>query len=308
MEEQRAAVLLMAYGAAERLEDIPAYLQDIRGGRPAPQGLVQGVIERYKMIGGRSPLIEITLAQGAALEKELRAQGCPAVVRVGMRHSRPTIAEAVRAFSLEGQRSFVALPLTPYESSMSSGAYYEKLAAAVQKDPGVVDFTPVGAWHGHPMLIAAFADRIREAARRIPLPLRKDIALILTAHSLPSRIATGEPYPIQFMETAGAAARAAGFTGFNIAYQSKRMGAQEDWLGPAASEVITELAEQGVRAVLIAPIGFLSDHLETLYDDDIELRALAEEKGMAFARAEALNTHPAFIGALADTVRKHLKR
>lgn len=284
-------ILLMAYGAARCPEDIPAYLADIRGGRPAPPELVAEVTHRYGLLGGRSPLFDITEAQAEGLRRALRARGSDAEVAVGMRHSEPFIAKVVAAKAGPG-RVVVGLPLTPFQSSLSVGAYFKKLDEAAAG----LTVLRAGAWHLNESLVGAYAARVREAAARLP-----GAVLLMTAHSLPQRIlAAGDPYPQQLQETSAAVAKAAGFPSFRFAYQSRGATA-EPWLGPDAGEALRDIAASGAKAVVLCPVGFVSDHMETLYDDDVLYKGQAESLGLAFSRAGALNDHPLFAEALADT-------
>ena len=288
-------VLLMAYGAAASLDDIPEYLADIRRGRPADQALVQEIRQRYERIGGRSPLLEITAAQARALEKAL---GAGFRVGFGMRHSAPRIADALQRLAA-ANATVVGLPLTPFASRLSTGAYFDALSEAARALPGV-KVLQAPSFHDHPRLIEALAERTREALSGAD----GDPVVLFTAHSLPLRIeAEGDPYQRQLRETAALVAARLGLSRWEFAYQSRgRTG--EEWLGPEAGDVIARLAAEGAKALVISPIGFVSEHLETLYDDDVLYREQAQGLGLRFARAGALNDHPAFIDALADAARK----
>lgn len=288
------AVLLMAYGAAATLEDIPAYLQDIRGGRPATPELIAAVRERYQRIGGRSPLLEITRTQASALENRLGLR-----VYVGMRHSPPTILEAVRAMARDGHDKIVAMALTPFHSGMSTGAYFKKLDEALAISGIRMKVASVDSWNDHPALIEAWTRKLRDALERFPKD--QPVEVIFTAHSLPEKILKDhDPYPKELNETVEAVAKAAGLKHWKFAYQSRGATA-EPWLGPDAADVI-----RGSRSdnILIVPIGFVSDHMETLYDDDIMYRELAHSIGKRFERAESLNDDQLFIEAMVDTIKK----
>lgn len=299
---RRTAVLLMAHGAASRPEEIPDYLQDIRGGRPPTEEMVRAVSDRYRAIGGRSPLLDITRRQAEGLEAEL---GMP--VSVGMRHSRPTIAEAVETLDKAEVERLVAIPLTPYRSAMSVGAYMARLDAALA-DAGVsFEVVPVSGWHLEPDLIAGFTDKLAAARARLPEPLREGAQVVFTAHSLPERVrAQGDPYPGDFEAAARATAERLGLSSWKAAYQSRSPGAPEPWLGPDAAEVIEAAARAGAKAVVLAPIGFISDHMETLYDVDVQYRLQAEGLGLAFERAATLNDGAPLIRALASAARRAL--
>jgi len=290
------AVLLMAYGAPAGLDDIPAYLQSVLGGRPVPDAVVREVTERYRAIGGRSPLVDITREQARLLAERLGVR-----VAVGMKHSEPAICAA-------GCETLIALAMTPYYSKMSVGAYMNELdrvVVALDRPPRVLK---IESWHDEPRLVEALAARTREALERIPEKLREKTVLLATAHSLPERVVPpGDPYPEALKSTAAAVAAAAGIERWRFAYQSRGGSGKEPWLGPDAGAAIKELAREGIESVVLSPIGYLADNLETLYDDDILYRGIAEEAGVAFARAAAVNTHPRLIELLADIVRRRLE-
>ena len=291
----RRAVLLLAYGAADSLSEIPAYLGDILGGRPVPDALIAQVTERYKKMGGRSPLKAITAAQAEGLRTRL---GDDYRVYVGMRHSPPWIKDAVSEMREDGVDEIIGLPLTPYDSEMSVGEYLAKLGKAIVSTGGPLTVREVRGWNLHPKLIDGYAARIAEVNDD------PEACLLLTAHSLPARIVDeGDPYTHALAETAAAVHARSGLARMEFGYQSAGGSGREPWLGPDAGEVLEQLASEGVKSVLLSPIGFVSEHMETLYDDDILYRAKAESLGIRYTRAKTLNDHPAFLDALADVVR-----
>lgn len=303
----RCAVLLMAYGAVEVPEEVPAYLQDIRGGRPPSPELVAQVQERYRLMGGGSPLLGITARQAAALEACLNGRG-PGPFRVyfGMRHSKPTIREAVEALLKDGHTRLVAAALTPFYSRLSVGAYLLKLDEALGEAGRRLDVRRVRSWNDEPLLHEAWARKLLKALGRIPEGERDLAAVLFTAHSLPARILEEQdPYPRELAETVERVARRCGLRSWGFAYQS-RGATQEPWLGPDAGEEIERLAGRGVRRLVLVPIGFVSDHMETLYDDDILYQKRSRELGVELLRAESLNDDPLLARALAEAVRKRL--
>jgi ferrochelatase len=280
------AVILMAYGSPDRLEDIPAYLDDIRGGRPVREEAVATLTDHYRRIGGSSPLNEITEAQAAALAREL---GIP--VHIGMKHWDPRIADAVARALDGGAERLIGLVLAPHYSRISIGGYRERLEEALAGRAGLVF---VESWHDHAPFLDVVADRVRGT----------DAHVVFTAHSLPERIlAEGDPYRDQLLETSSLVAERAGIESWSFAFQSESQTG-EPWLGPDILAELESLHEQGARDVLVAPVGFVSDHLEILWDLDVEAREKAAELGLSFARIESLNTDPAFVRALADLVRQ----
>lgn len=308
----RRAILLMAYGGPQRMEDVEPFLLDIRGGRPTPPTLVEEIRRRYALIGGWSPLVDITRQQAAALEAYLR-QTSDLICRVyvGMRYWRPGIREAVAAMMEDGVKQVVALVMSPYYSSMSVGAAFEQLDRALRELGANIVISRVESWHNHPDLIAGLAEKTIIALENV---IRQEISsaalmatrfqgkVIFTAHSLPVRILEqGDPYDAQVRETAALVADHLGLAADQsiVCYQSAGRS-PEPWLGPNLEDVILELAQAGEKGVLVAPIGFLTDNLELLYDIDIGCRDLARACGVWLVRSSSLNTSPKLIAALAD--------
>jgi protoporphyrin/coproporphyrin ferrochelatase len=285
----KTAVVLMAYGSPGQIEDIRPYLEDIREGRPVSDEAVEELTERYRRIGGRSPLDEITERQRAALEREL---GVP--VHVGMKHWRPRIAEAVEAALAGGAERVVGVVLAPHYSALSIAGYRERLEAALD---GRAELRFVESWHDHEPFLQVLAGRVRGS----------DAHVVFTAHSLPERIlALGDPYRDQLLETSRLVAERAGIERWSFAFQSASQTG-EPWLGPDILEELDALHEQGVRDVLVCSVGFVSDHLEILWDLDVEARQRAAELGLRLDRIESLNDDPAFIRALAQLLRQALR-
>jgi len=284
----KTAVVLMAYGSPTRPEDIPAYFSDIRGGRPIRQEAVDELAERYRRIGGSSPLNEITERQRASLEHDL---GAP--VYVGMKHWTPRIAEAAEQALDAGAERIVGLVLAPHYSSISIGGYRDRLVEAVGDRAETV---MIESWHDHAPFLDLVADRIRGT----------DAHVVFTAHSLPERIlAEGDPYKDQLLETSRLVAERAGVASWSFAFQSASPTG-EPWLGPDILEELERLQAEGVSEVLVAPVGFVSDHLEILWDIDVEAREKAAELGLELDRIESLNDAPEFARALAVLVEQVL--
>ena len=285
------AVLLVAYGGPRSLDEVEPYLNDVRGGRPTDPEVVEELRERYAAIGGSSPLLDRTRAQARALATAL---GNDIPVYVGMRHWHPYIADVLGQIRAAGHQRVVAIAMAPHFSRMSIGAYQH--AIDVAQDGICVNL--VRQWHDHPGFLDAVAARVREALDRFPEAERGSVALIFTAHSLPRRIlAEGDPYPDQLQASVDGVLRRIGRSEAIVAFQSAGQTA-EPWLGPDAGAVLRDLAARGTRNVLLCPIGFVSDHLEVLYDVDIELQALAAELHLTLRRTESLNDSPPFITAL----------
>lgn len=291
-------VLLLAYGSPATLDDVDAYYTHIRGGRTPAADLVDALRERYRRIGGRSPLVEITRRQALAVQRDLDEVGLRVRTYVGMKHAPPFIAEVIAAMARDGVRSVVGMALAPQYSSMSVGTYIAVASEAARRHR--IDLRCIEHWHDHPGFIRALASRVGEARRRFD---DQRVPVIFTAHSLPQRILTeADPYPDQVHETCQLVAAAAGVSRWAFAYQSAGKTA-EPWLGPDLREVVQRLHRDGVRDVIVCPVGFVADHLEVLYDIDIEGRDLARALGMRLERAPSLNDGPDFIAALADLIR-----
>ncbi len=296
------AVLVMAYGTPADLDDVERYYTDIRRGRPPPPELLEELTERYRAIGGRSPLLEITRAQVAGLEERL--DGVRAYL--GQKHSPPSVADAVEEMARDGIGSAVGLVLAPHFSRMSVGDYERRarLAATEKGWPGRL--TMIESWHLEPGYIALLAERVGEAVASLSRETRDEALVVFSAHSLPERILQrNDPYPVQLRETADAVASAAMLTRWRCGWQSA--GRTEDpWLGPDILEIIEEEAAAGTRAIVACPCGFVADHLEVLYDLDIEARAAATAAGIEFTRTRSPNTDPGFLDAVASVVQRSL--
>lgn len=299
-------LLLMAYGSPENLEDMAAYLLDIRGGRPTPPELVEEIQRRYAQIpGGHSPLYRLTLAQANALEAELNRRNAGKGRRfrayTGMRHWEPRIQEAVARMASDGITHAVGLVMAPHSSRLSTGAYFQKLDEAISAQGVDLQVTRIQSWHAHPGLIEAISEKATAALERFE-PGKPFV--IFTAHSLPSRIlAQGDPYEAQLRETAELVAARLGLPleRWVFSYQSAGRSS-EPWLGPQIEETIERLTAAGEKNLLVVPVGFVCDHVEVLYDIDIAAREFARERGARLERSVSLNDSPTFIAALADLV------
>jgi ferrochelatase len=313
-------VLVMAYGTASGPEDIERYYADIRGGRPpSPEHLAE-LRERYAAIGDRFPLLEITRAQAEGIERELNSRSRGAFrTYLGMKHSAPTIAEAVGRMRADGIERAAGLVMAPHWSGMSVQTYLDRVREAAPDD--VPSFAFVRSFHDEPGFVRLLADRVRDATATVPEEVRADTTVVFSAHSLPVRTledgssrckhcraedcADACRYREGLLETARLVAAEAGIQRWTIAWQSAGR-TSDPWWGPPMEDVIGELAETGARGVVVCSAGFVSDHLEILYDLDIEARILAEAAGMAFARTRMPNADRAFATTLAEVVLRAL--
>jgi protoporphyrin/coproporphyrin ferrochelatase len=283
------AVLLMAHGTPSSLDEMPAYLARVRGGRPPSDELVAEMRRNYGAIGGRSPLTEITLRQRNALRDRL---GSDVRVLVGMRNWHPFIADVLGALAGSDVARVVGIPLAPQFSTLSVAKYVEAATSAMP--PGIA-FECAKPYYDHPLLLDAFAARLHEAGAPAP-----GESVIFTAHAVPERvIATGDPYLAQVRATASGVAARAGIADFELAFQSAGR-TPEPWIGPALDDVIRQRAASGSRQVLVVPIGFVCDHTEILFDIDVQAAAVAAGCGLRLRRPESLNASPEFIALLAE--------
>jgi protoporphyrin/coproporphyrin ferrochelatase len=281
----------MAYGSPERLADVPAYYSDIRGGRPIASELMENLVERYRGLGieDGSPLNAVTEDTRKALERELG----DVPVFTGMKHWTPHIAEAADAAIAGGADTVVGLVLAPHYSSMSIAGYREQLEAGLG---GRAELIFIESWHDEPGFIDLLAERVRGTAAHV----------VFTAHSLPARILeSGDPYKDQLLETSRLVAERAALEQWSFSFQSESQTG-EPWLGPDILDHLRELHANGVRDVLVCPVGFVADHLEIRWDLDHEAAELADELGLGFRRIEMPNAEPAFVAVLAGLVRRAL--
>ncbi len=282
----------MAHGTPSSLDQMPAYLARVRGGRPPSDELIAEITGNYAAIGGRSPLTDITLQQRNALRERL---GPAYKVLVGMRNWDPLIADVVPALAGSGVSRLVGIPLAPQFSSLSVQKYVDAAVAALP--PGIA-FACVPSYHAHPLLHRAFAERVCDAG--LPAP---DEEVVFTAHALPERVIRGgDPYRDQVEATATGVAAELRLGTWRIAYQSAGR-TPEPWIGPDIAAMIRERAAAGVRKLLVVPVGFVCDHTEILFDIDVQAAGVAQACGVAMRRSPSLNTSPTFIALLEDLVK-----
>ncbi len=308
MTNAHIGVMLMTYGSPATLDDIPTYLKNVRGGRPAEEELITEFRRRYALIGG-SPLLRITREQAAALQEELNNQhpdGPLFRVIAGMRFAPPFVADLVPEIAADAQQ-LIGVIMSPQYSPIIMSGYTRTLTEAVEElDRNDLTSRIAGDWHLQPYFLQALAERLQQALERFPEDVRSRVPVLLTAHSMPKRVIDKEPgYIDNLKETAARVADLVGLPAerWMFCYQSAGH-TPEEWLKPDFADVMPELRAAGHTHVLIAPVQFLADHLEILYDIEIGARQQAEEHGIQFARIESLNTSPLFIKALAEVVKE----
>lgn len=295
----KRGVLVMAYGTPERLEDVATYYTHIRRGSPPPPDLLADLLSRYQAVGGPTALNRITRAQADGIARALSRRGHEVSVYTGFKHVPPFVGEAVARMAAEGIERAVGLVLAPHYS-LRSIAEYERYAEEAR--PGGLALDVIRSWHDDPGLVAYLASRLREAIARS----NGDSRVVFTAHSVPEPPAGLEdPYAEQLRETCALVAEAAELEGWEFAFQSAGRTADR-WLGPDVLETIGAIADRGCRAVVVQAVGFVADHLETLYDLDVEARRAAESRGLDYTRAAMPNDDPAFVEVLAGIVAARL--
>lgn len=301
--EAHGAALLIAYGGPDTLADVRPYLANVLRGRHVPQARIDEVAHHYALFGGHSPLTELTRRQAASLEAALRARGHVLSVHVGMRNWSPYLYEALAEMRWRGVRRAAGIIMAPQQSYSSWEQYQENVSEArarVGADAPEVDY--VAPWCDAPGFVEAQAERVMTALAGVPAGQRANIPIVFTAHSIPVAMAEASPYAAQVAASAGLVARRVGHDRWSVAYQSRSGDPRDPWLEPDVRDVIRDLGATGARAVVAVPIGFVSDHIEVLYDLDTEARAAADAAGIGFYRAGTVMDHPAFIRALADRV------
>jgi ferrochelatase len=303
-ESPPIGVLIMAYGGPTALTDVPGYLADIRSGRPTPKHVVDEITRNYRSIGGSSPLLERTLQQGRSISRALEETGKRFRIYHGMRHWAPWIEDAVGAMLEDGIERAVSVVLAPQYSSLSIARYQAKIEDGMAMYRGTIDFRHIRSYHDSPGLIESLAARVHDGLSRWDATTRDKVHVVFSAHSLPVRIiAAGDPYDMQARQTARLVAAHAGIPDDRWSWSYQSAGrSDEEWLGPALRDHLLSLAGQGILDVVIVPVGFVSDHVEILYDIDVDARELATGIGMRLERPPALNDEPRFMRDLAGLI------
>lgn len=307
-EAKYDAVLLIAFGAPTSAAEVRPFLARVLRGISVPKERVEEVARHYEAAGGKSPLNEITFRQAHALQKLLHENNLPLPVYVGMRNSRPFLRETLDEMTADGVRRSLGFILSSHQTEASWERYQKDVAEAREELGGavpVVDFC--FGWHTHRLFIQTWVEQIQSILNRFPANRRQSVPLVFTAHSLPLGMANQSPYVKQLEETARLIGERLGHRPWSIAYQSRSGKPANPWLEPDIGQVIRDLAMQGVADVVVAPIGFVCDHIEILYDLDIEARKIAAGLGMETLRANCPNDHPTFIQMMADVIEARMK-
>ncbi len=301
---QAPAVLLMAYGSPNSLDEVGPYLSQVRGREPSAED-VERLKERYRKVGGRTPLLEITQRQARALEAKLRAQQLDIPVYIGMKHWHPFIEDTVREIVRNEPSSIIGIALAPHYSKLSIGGYEDRIVKGLEAQGKKNPHTIVKNWHTEESLITALSNHVSEGLRTLEEP--ENAVVLFTAHSLPKKaVSPDDPYRNQLLETSNLIAKRVGLNHWSFAFQSAGEP-KDNWLGPQIREQTDKLANDGFAEILVCPVGFVSDHLEILYDLDVEAKEHARSLGVKLDRTTSLNDDPEFIDALASVTVSSLK-
>ena len=298
------AVLLIAFGGPTAPAEIRPFLELVTRGRRIPAERLEEVVHHYEqMPGGRSPLRELTEAQADGLRRALLARGGMLPVFVGMRNWHPFLHETLTGMAARGHRRALGIILSSFRTEASWERYLADVAAARERTPGAPEIVFAPPWFEHPRFVAAVADGVERALAEVPAAERADTPVLFTAHSVPAAMAAASPYVADFTTTARAVAARLGHTHWSLAYQSRSGSPRDSWLEPDVGDAIRAMAKDGAQHVVVSPAGFVCDHVEVLYDLDVEARWIAAEAGVTLHRASAVNAHPEFVAMLADLVR-----
>ncbi|HEU4343481.1 MAG TPA: ferrochelatase [Candidatus Binatia bacterium] len=302
------AVLLIAFGGPTSAAEVRPFLARVLRGISVPKERIEEVVRHYEAVGGKSPLNEITFRQAHALQKLLHENDLPMTVYVGMRNSRPFLRETLDEMTADGARRSLGFILSPHQTEASWERYQKDVAEAQEELGGAAPTVHFCfGWHAHPLFIQTWVEQIQSSLNRFPADRRQSVPLVFTAHSLPIAMANQSTYVKQLEETTRLIGEQLGHHRWSIAYQSRSGKPTDPWLEPDIGQVIHDLAMQGVAEVVVAPIGFVCDHVEILYDLDIEAKKIAAGLGMEMLRANCPNDHPTFILMMADVIEARMK-
>ncbi len=302
--ESAIGVLLMAFGGPSSAKEVEPFLQKVLG-RGVPAQRLREAKRRYRLIGGCSPLLEITLRQARGLQDTLNARDHKFKVYVGMRHWYPFIHETFEEIQRDGIDRVVALSLNPYQSKMSTEPYVLALQRAMAASEGKVEVSIAKGWHTHPLFLQALAEKLEQGLLQFPIEVRHKVSVVFSAHSLPKKAIATDPYVEQIEATITGITGVTGPLPWRLAFQS-RGDKPGEWLEPELDTVLRKLVEEGHRELLLVPLGFVSDNVETLYDIDIQCKERAESMGILFRRSPCLNDSEIFIEGLSHIVHEHL--
>ncbi len=304
MPEKFDAILMIGYGAPERIEDIRPFLQNVAKGRPIPPDRLEEVAHHYELFGGKSPLNEYTYKQASGLQNKLAENGYEIPVYVGMRNWHPLIPDTIREMSEKGVKNVVGMIMAAHQSDASWERYQRDVQEALTELGIEMEFKYSAPLFNHPLFIEDSADRVLDCLNEIPPEEYSQTMILFTAHSIPTPMAEASPYVEQLMTTARLIAQRLNYDNWRLVYQSRSGQPTDPWLEPDVCDVIEEIAKQGVKNVIAQPIGFICDHIEVLFDIGIEAQEASEKAGITLLHAKTVNHDPKFIEAMADVVEK----
>ncbi len=305
------AILMLGFGGPGSMKEVLPFVMNVVRGRPVSPERIEQVVDQYRQIGGRSPFRELTNRQAGALSKALGQQGLKLPVYVGLLFSAPFIPDVVERMAGDGVTGAIAVVMAPHRSEASFDRYVRAVNEATEGPDGgaarlAVDF--VEPWHQHPLFVEAVASRVSQALDRLDERSRQSAQLIFTAHSVPQEMSDRSGYAQQVSESAELVARLLGHENWKTTFQSRSGGVTQNWVGPDVRDLLVESAANGVKDVVLVPIGFLCDHVEVLYDLDVQVAAVASEHGVNLVRAGTVGDHPSFIALLAELVSTARRR
>ena len=301
------AVLMLGYGGPESFQAVRPFVENVVRGRNVPAARIEAVVEQYRAIGGKSPFVELTRRQADALEQLLQSQGAHLPVYLGMLFSAPLISQTLEQMLSDRVRQAAVIIMAPHRCQASFGRYLESArSAAAGFEPGALKLEFVPAWHNHPLFIEAMAERLSQAMTRLDPAQRSYARVIFTAHSVPEEMPDASAYAEQIAESARLVAISLGHENWSVAYTSRSGRADQAWLEPDVAAAIRAAKRAGVTALAIAPIGFVCDHVEVLFDLDVQAAAVAKEAFLPMVRAATVGLHPRFIQLLAELARARI--
>ncbi|MBI5642412.1 MAG: ferrochelatase [Deltaproteobacteria bacterium] len=302
MESKKKAFLLLAFGGAESLDSVEPFIKNVLKGRPVTPELVEKTRERYKLIGGKSPLLDITRNQAAAIKALIEKEGLDYKPYVGMRYWNPFIKDTLCQMKADGIEEAVAIIMAPFASRVATGGYITDAENALNELNKTLKVEFVPSWHLKPLFLEAVVDNLKKELAYFQRP--EDALVIFSNHSLPWVALEGDAYEMLVNQTVTEVVKRTGKIDYKVAYQSKGQGPRE-WLGPSTEEVIQNAGKAGKKGVIVVPLGFVADHIETLYDIDILFKGIAESSGLVFRRSASLNTSPKLMELFAGLIMKH---
>ncbi|MBI5563010.1 MAG: ferrochelatase [Deltaproteobacteria bacterium] len=301
VKNPKTAVLYLAFGGSDSVENCEPFVRNVLRGKPITPEIIEKIKDRYGIIGGRSPLLDITTAQAKAVDAELRGQGIEYPYYVGMRYWHPFIKDTLARIKADGVERVIAVIMSTFNTLATTSGYHAEVDEAVAAQDGAPSVEFAREWHQHPSLIKAVAGNMQ--TEMCAFADLSEVMVVFSTHSLPMNILEGDPYEMQIHQSAEKV-MAKFKADWMVGYQSKGGGFRE-WMGPTTEEVIDEAKKRGKKGVIVVPIGFVADHVETLYDIDVLFKGYAESRGLVFRRSASLNTNEFFIRAIADTIAKH---